>query len=100
MRSSFPQSLRAARRREPAQGQPHTHENFETKVLEIPIGANLEELEGQLAGLDALRIKGFVETSQGLRLVQGVGARIELSEVDARPSPKLVGRLVVIRRGA
>ena len=51
-----------------------------------------------LAGFSALRAKGFVETSAGLRLVQGVGPRIELRECDAAPPAQLIGRVVVIRR--
>ena len=95
-----PEGLRAARRRSGAKSHAHAHDDFETSVLEISAGADPGELERRLADCDALRIKGFVETSQGLRLVQGVGARIELAEVDARPAPNLVGRLVVIRRSA
>ena len=95
-----PEGLRAARRRSGAKSHTHAHDDFETSVLEISAGADPGELERRLADCDALRIKGFVETSQGLRLVQGVGARIELAEVDARPAPNLVGRLVVIRRSA
>ena len=95
-----PEGLRAARRRSGAKSQTHAHDDFETSVLEISAGADPGELERRLADCDALRIKGFVETSQGLRLVQGVGARIELAEVDARPAQNLVGRLVVIRRSA
>lgn len=95
-----PECLRAARREAGADSHPHAHDEFEASVLEIPAGADLESLKDQLADCAALRIKGFVETSEGLRLVQGVGARIELGAVDARPAPNLVGRLVVIRRGA
>ena len=47
---------------------------------------------------DALRAKGYVETSQGLRLVQRVGPRVELTRVPSPPPPGLVGRIVVIRR--
>jgi hypothetical protein len=39
-----------------------------------------------------------VETSVGLRLLQGVGARIELEQPPQPPPPELIGRLVVIRR--
>ncbi|MFQ5417747.1 MAG: hypothetical protein ACE5FL_11960 [Myxococcota bacterium] len=52
----------------------------------------------RLRASEALRVKGFVETADGLRLVQGVGPRIELCAVDVVPPPALVGRLVVIRR--
>jgi len=39
-----------------------------------------------------------VRTREGVRVVQGVGARIELSVPDSPPPEELVGRLVVIRR--
>jgi hypothetical protein len=45
-----------------------------------------------------LRGKGFVRTSQGLRLVQGVGRRLELSEPQVSPPAALVGRVVIITR--
>ena len=93
-----PERLRAARREAGGETHPHTHEDFETSVLEISAGAEIEDLEQRLADRGALRIKGFVETARGIRLVQGVGARIELCEVDVPPPPNLIGRLVVIRR--
>lgn len=95
-----PEHLRGARREAGGFANPHTHENFETSVLEIAAGVEIEELERRLADCAALRIKGFVETARGIRLVQGVGARIELCKVDEPPAPNLLGRLVVIRRGA
>jgi len=95
-----PERLRGERREAGGEAHPHTHENFETSVLEISAGAEPEDLEQRLAACGALRIKGFVETARGIRLVQGVGARIELCEVDVPPPPNLLGRLVVIRRGA
>jgi hypothetical protein len=45
-----------------------------------------------------LRAKGFVRTSDGLRLVQGVGRRLELTAVSTPPPVALVGRVVVITR--
>ena len=44
--------------------------------------------------------KGFVRTSEGVRLVQGVGARIELSPTEVTPPAEMLGRVVVIRRPA
>jgi cobalamin biosynthesis protein CobW len=76
----------------------HRHSEFTAESLEIPPGLSESELLARLERLDALRIKGFVETQVGLRLVQAVGPRIELSEVAERPAPELVGRLVAIRR--
>ena len=57
-----------------------------------------EVLLRRLQAENALRIKGFVETRAGLRLVQGVGPRIELSPVQTALAPELIGRLVLIRR--
>jgi hypothetical protein len=45
-----------------------------------------------------LRGKGFVRTSDGLRLVQGVGRRIELTEPPITPPAAMVGRVVIITR--
>ena len=46
----------------------------------------------------ALRAKGFVETDEGLRVVQGVAGRIELTKAHEEPPARLVGRVVVIER--
>ena len=54
---------------------------------------------GDVVDVDALRAKGFVETSDGLRVLQGVGSRIELGPADPAPPAALVGRLVLIHRG-
>jgi len=55
-------------------------------------------LEERVRSLAPLRAKGFVVTSEGLRMLQGVGPRIELSKVDFAPPAELLGRIVVIRR--
>jgi hypothetical protein len=39
-----------------------------------------------------------VRTSRGLRLVQGVGRRLELAAVPTTPAVTLVGRVVLICR--
>jgi len=93
-----PDGLRARRREAGASPPPHHHEHFESETLAVAAGVDPEELLKRLRSTGALRIKGFVDTADGLRLVQGVGARIELSEVDAAPAPSLVGRVVLIRR--
>jgi G3E family GTPase len=87
------------RRGVPRDPPPHAHESFNTSELAIPEGAKPEELQSELAALEALRIKGFVRTRDGLRLVQGVGSRIDLEQVEVDPPADLVGRLIVIRRG-
>ena len=93
-----PEGLRTRRRAELAVVRPHHHEAFETEELEVEPGVVPEALLARLAGLGVLRAKGFVETANGPRLVQGVGARIELDEVAEPPPPELLGRVVVIRR--
>jgi len=93
-----PDGLRARRRDAGARPPPHHHENFASSELRVEAGVDPEDLLQRLRATDALRAKGFVDTSGGLRLVQGVGARIELAEVDADPPRSLVGRVVLIRR--
>jgi G3E family GTPase len=91
-----PDGSPAARRPAPARA-PHVHEDFETCVLEIEPGIGSAALVERLRTLGALRAKGWVETAEGTRLVQGVGRRIEL-EARAVPESAHAGRLVVIRR--
>ena len=76
----------------------HTHESYESEQLAIAAGTDEDELRARLSALGALRVKGFVITSQGLRLVQGVGPRIELETPSREPDPAKIGRVVVIRR--
>jgi len=77
---------------------PHTHEAFEAQELSFPDNITSEQLIHQLHPLQALRIKGIINTSEGPRLVQGVGPRIDLSVPPANLPQELLGRLVVIRR--
>jgi G3E family GTPase len=93
-----PEGLRARRRAAGASPPPHHHEHFASEELAVEAGVGADTLAERLRASGALRIKGFVETADGLRLVQGVGARIELSEVDVAPVASLVGRLVLVRR--
>jgi cobalamin biosynthesis protein CobW len=95
----FAPDAAALDRRRRARGEtPHAHESFQASELEIEPGLDPEVLLRRLQAENALRIKGFVETRAGLRLVQGVGPRIELSPVQTALAPELVGRLVLIRR--
>lgn len=77
----------------------HDHQSFVTRELRVP---ELPEAEA-LAWIEArrgLRTKGFVRTDQGVRVVQGVGRRLELTSPGALVVPEdLVGRVVVIERG-
>lgn len=77
---------------------PHTHEEFEAEEIVIESGIAQDELMTQLRQLSALRIKGVVLTSEGLRLVQGVGPRIHLVSPPSNLPENLVGRVVAIRR--
>ena len=93
-----PRGLRAARRAQAAEPAPHTHEAFLTQEIALEPGLACEALRSRLRALGALRIKGYVETREGLRVVQGVGPRIELVPADFPPPHELVNRAVVIRR--
>ena len=92
-----PDGLRAARREVAAVPRLHTHEEFVSEELAVPCGIDPVSLVARLEALDVLRAKGYVETSEGPRLVQVVGRRVDLHDAVA-PRPDLLGRLVVIRR--
>jgi len=77
--------------------RPHTHEHFATEEWRPERGITREALEEALRQPGLLRAKGFVETAEGTRLLQVVGHRVELSEVEP-PDPSLLGRIVLIRR--
>jgi len=92
---------RAARRELPDGAHDHAHHDvFESEVLELPAGAPADTVRRRVAEAGGLRAKGFVATDEGLRLVQGVGARLELTVPDVVPPAEIVGRVVVIRRRA
>ncbi len=76
----------------------HRHERFEAEELAVEPGVEAEALVARLRACGALRVKGFVRTREGVRVVQGVGVRVELSSPDGAPPEELVGRVVVIRR--
>ncbi len=78
--------------------EPHTHEAFEAEECAIESGIDPETLIRRIQAHNALRAKGFVQTSDGLRLVQGVGQRVDLVEPPMKPPEHLLGRLVLIRR--
>jgi hypothetical protein len=62
----------------------------------LPPELSADAIVERLRRLEAIRIKGFVSTSEGVRLVQGVGRRIQLTPVAAEVPPEVLGRLVVI----
>ena len=77
---------------------PHIHEAYEAEELKIEDGLAPEALIARLKKPGTLRVKGFARTSSGLRLIQGVGPRIDLLSAPANLPPELIGRVVVIRR--
>ncbi|HSF10798.1 MAG TPA: GTP-binding protein [Nitrospirales bacterium] len=77
---------------------PHTHEEFEAEELSFSSDLTSDQLIQQLQSLQALRIKGIVNTSEGPKLVQGVGSRIDLSSPPSQFPKEMLGRLVAIRR--
>ncbi len=78
--------------------EPHTHEAFEAEECVVESGIDPEALVRLIQAGHTLRAKGFVRTSEGLRLVQGVGQRIDLIEPPLSPPEHLLDRLVFIRR--
>jgi cobalamin biosynthesis protein CobW len=92
--------IRSQRRTARTEPPPHQHDMFHAQEISVEEGIEPDVLSERLRHLGTLRAKGFVQTSQGLRLVQGVGRRIELTEVTLLPPPTLLGRVVVITRSA
>jgi hypothetical protein len=92
--------IRSQRRTARTESPPHQHDMFHAQEISVEEGIEPDVLSERLRRLGALRAKGFVQTSQGLRLVQGVGRRIELTEVTLLPPPALLGRVVVITKSA
>jgi cobalamin biosynthesis protein CobW len=93
-----PEGLRARRRHSPPAPVPHQHTAFVAYELSVDDGIEPEALLERLRCLGMLRAKGFVRTSRGVRLVQGVGRRLELTEAPVTPPAALIGRVVVIGR--
>ena len=93
-----PASSNSSKRKSKPEILPHTHEAFEAQELSFPSNLTPEQLIQQLQPLQALRIKGIVNTSEGLKLVQGVGPRIDLSASPSNLPEEMIGRLVAIRR--
>lgn len=80
-------------------GHVHDHERFESHELAVPDGLPEAEALAWIEARRGLRTKGFVRTAQGVRIVQGVGRRVELAPPgDLHVPAELIGRVVVIRR--
>jgi G3E family GTPase len=93
-----PDGWRAQRRESGGSQTPHHHEEFVAQDLEIEDGIEPQLLVEQLRQQGTLRAKGFVRTSRGVQLVQGVGRRIEVTDAPVPPPETLIGRVVIIRR--
>lgn len=95
----FPPDLGARDRRGPPPApRPHSHEHFESEPWEVPAGISLAALRAELDRPELLRAKGFAETDEGVRLVQRVGPRTEITVPDVEVPRELLGRIVLIRR--
>jgi G3E family GTPase len=73
------------------------HSRFHSFELFFTPGQSEEVIRETVLGQKAVRAKGFVESSTGVRVVQGVGRRVELSPVDQPVGKDLLGRVVVIK---
>jgi cobalamin biosynthesis protein CobW len=93
-----PAGARRARREAGPVVRPHSHEHFESREIAIEPDPDPDELAARLAALGALRVKGFVRMAGVVRVVQGVGPRVEFTDADPGVGEEMVGRLVVIRR--
>jgi G3E family GTPase len=93
-----PAPSNSSKRKSKQEMLPHTHEAFEAQELSFSPDITPEQLLQQLQPLHALRIKGIVSTSEGPKLVQGVGPRIDLSAPPANLPQEMMGRLVAILR--
>jgi G3E family GTPase len=81
----------------PPEAPPHGHEQFKTREWRAPDGISIDALEAALQVPGLLRAKGFANTSEGTRLVQVVGRRIELTEEEPA-NREILGRIVLIER--
>jgi G3E family GTPase len=93
-----PTGLRSGRRAGGGTPAPHLHEHFTSEILPVASGVDAEGLIARVRSLAAVRAKGFVETAAGLRLLQGVGPRVQLHAVAEPPPAELIGKVVLIRK--
>ncbi len=77
----------------------HDHSGWESVELAVPEGMSEAAAWDWIFERRGVRTKGFARTTEGVRVVQGVGRRLELVPPGDLPVPaSLVGRIVVIRR--
>ena len=97
----FPPDAVELDRRGPApKARPHHHDDFETSEWNPEDGISCAQIEAELTSADLLRAKGFVMTDEGMRLVQVVGRRVEITQPTEEPPAQLQGRIVLIRRAS
>ena len=85
------------RTRPPPPAREHGHEQFATREWQVPEDITPDELVQQLRRPGLLRAKGWAMTTEGVKLVQVVGRRVELS-ADEPADDAPVGRIVLIER--
>ncbi len=77
----------------------HGHSAWESRELAVPEGMDEDACYAWIFARRGVRTKGFVRTTEGLRVVQGVGRRLELVPIQpGGVAAELVGRVVVIDR--
>jgi len=93
-----PQGVREARRDRDAEPRPHLHEQFTTLELTYDGVVDPAQVLADVSAQQAVRAKGFVQTQDGIRVIQGVGSRIAMTTPDRDIDPTLVGKVVIIHR--
>ena len=89
----------ARRARHGSASGPHRHEAFESEVIDFEGVVEEAAVRQRLDRPEVLRAKGFVRTPDGVRVVQGVGRRLEFAAPRGGSPPEaLIGRVVVIGR--
>ncbi|GDX81154.1 cobalamin biosynthesis protein CobW [Deltaproteobacteria bacterium] len=77
----------------------HHHDDWESVELAVPGSLSEEDAWSWIFERHGVRTKGFVSTTAGPRIVQGVGGRLELTPLgELTVDPQMLGRVVVIRR--
>ena len=92
------QDLRGQRRQVGGEPASHGHEHFTSEIIAVESGIDEASLIERFRAMGALRAKGFVHTPVGPRLLQAIGDRVQLHDVDSPRDVALLGKVVVIRR--
>jgi len=91
--------VRASRAAQDDHDHDHDHDHtqhFVSQVHDIPSGLTQEAATSWVAARQGLRTKGFVETTEGWQVIQGVGRRLEITPTATTPPEAVQNRLVVI----